>query len=407
MEQLNNPGRRRVLATTGGLVAMAGLGGTLSGKAQAAAASDAAAASKPLPAYAAWKNADSLVVHSANTMETHRWSVGSGGLTPLNSLYVRNNLNPPSEQITEKPDEWVLEVKGVKNPRSFTVAELKTLGLTSVPMVLQCSGNGRAWFPHNPSGTQWTVGAAGCVVFTGVPVKAVIEATGGVADGMKFMTSTGGEEIPAGLDPNTVKVERSVPVDGIEDALLAWEVNGEALPLAHGGPLRVIMPGYMGVNSVKYIKQLAFTEEQSKAKIQQGSYRMSPVGTKGNPTFEPVWAMPVKSWVTSPSNPDETVKAGKVLIRGVAFGGMSEAKSVEVSVNGGKDWEKATFVGPDLGKYAWREFVLATTLEPGTYEMVSRAKNADGDEQPEERVENNRGYMNTSWRDHMVKIKVA
>src|SRR3546814_5608863 len=102
-------------------------------------------------------------------------------------------------------------------------------------MVLECSGNGRAWFPHKPSGTQWTVGAAGGVIFTGVPVKALLEAVGGMADGMVYMTSTGGEPIPQGLDPNTIRVERSVPISAIEDAILAWELNGQALPLAHGG----------------------------------------------------------------------------------------------------------------------------------------------------------------------------
>src|SRR3546814_1472332 len=81
--------------------------------------------------------------------------------------------------MMKEPDSWTLEVSGVGKPRSFTVAELKKLGLAAVPMVLQCSGNGRAWFPHKPSGTQWTVGAAGCVIFTGVPVKAVLEAVGG------------------------------------------------------------------------------------------------------------------------------------------------------------------------------------------------------------------------------------
>src|SRR3546814_16200318 len=85
----------------------------------------------------------------------------------------------------------------------------------------------------------------------------------GMADGMAYMTSTGGEPIPQGLDPNTIKIERSVPISALEDAILAWELNGQALPLAHGGPLRMIVPGYTGVNSIKYIKHLAFTKEKS------------------------------------------------------------------------------------------------------------------------------------------------
>lgn len=406
MEELNNAGRRRMLVGTGGLLALSGLGNVAladSAGEKQFKPSDA----KPLPDYAGWKDADSMIVHSPNTIELRRDSFGNSVITPNDRLFVRNNLAPPSADIVKDPDAWALEIGGVKNPRSFTVAELKSLGIQALPMVLQCSGNGRAWFPHKPSGTQWTVGAAGCVIFTGVPVKAVLEAVGGMEEGMVYMTSTGGEEIPAGLDPNTVMVERSVPIAALEDAILAWELNGEPLPLAHGGPLRIIIPGYTGVNSVKYIKRLAFTKEQSAAKIQQTSYRFSPVGVSGAPEHDSIWELPVKSWITSPVDTDGTVKAGTVQITGVAMGGMSAAKSVEVSVDGGKSWQEARFIGPDLGPYAWRQFVLAAKLSAGSHQLASRATNEDGDTQPEARAENNRGYINNSWRDHMVEITVA
>lgn len=406
MAELNNAGRRRMLVGTGGLVALTGLGGIA--RADSAGEkhfkpSDA----KPLPEYANWKNADSMIVHSPNTIELKRSAFGDSVITPSNRLFVRNNVTPPSEEIVKDPDAWTLDVKGVKNPRSFTVGELKAMGVQALPMVLQCSGNGRAWFPHNPSGTQWTVGAAGCVIFTGVPVKKLLEAVGGMEDGMVYMTSTGGEEIPAGLDPDSIKVERSVPISAMEDAILAWEMNGEPLQLAHGGPLRIIIPGYTGVNSIKYIKQLAFTKEQSSAKIQQTSYRFSPVGVSGAPEHDSIWEMPVKSWITSPLKEDGTVKAGRVQITGVAMGGMTAATGVEVSVDGGKNWQKAEFIGPDLGPYAWRQFVLSTELSAGSHELASRATNEAGDVQPEERPENNRGYVNNGWRDHMVKVTVA
>lgn len=410
MELKTNFIRRRLLATAGGAVAWAGLGAPAfadstepASKSNPGPVSDA----KPLPGYAQWKDADSLIVHSANTIETRRTAFGSSGITPLDRLFIRNNVTPPSEDIVKNADAWQVQIEGVANPRSFTLAELKNLGVESVAVVLQCSGNGRGYFPHKPSGTQWTVGAAGCVIFTGVPVKAVLKATGGMVDGMEYMTGTGGEEIPAGLDPNTVMVERSVPLSGVEDALLAWEVNGEPLPLAHGGPLRMIVPGYTGVNNVKYVKRLAFTKEQSPANIQQNSYRMSPVGEKGTPEHDSVWEMPPKSWITQPSDPGQQVKAGKVAITGVAMGGMSEADKIEVSINGGKDWQEAEFIGPDLGKYAWRAFVLVANLSAGEHQLASRVTNDDGQTQPEDRVENNRGYINNSWRDHMVTVKVA
>jgi sulfite dehydrogenase len=365
------------------------------------------AQAKPLPPVATFKDASRVIVHSANGIETQRSAFGTSGITDTDILFLRNNLAAPDAAIVANRDAWQVQIDGVTQPRTLSLADLERIGLVSVAMVLQCSGNGRAWFPSKPSGTKWTVGAAGCVVFSGVPVKAVLEAVGGMSDGMVYMTSTGGEEIPAGIDPNTVMVERSVPLSAIEDAILAWEVNGEPIPLAHGGPLRMIVPGYTGVNNVKYIKRLAFTKEQSPAKIQQTGYRFAPLGEKGAPVHKSIWEMPVKSWVTHPCEDGEKLKAGKVQIRGVAMGGMTAAKKVEVSVNGGKDWQEATLIGPDLGKYAWREFVLSTTLKPGTYEVTSRAVNEKGDAQPEERLENNRGYLNNSWRDHMVKVTVA
>ncbi|AYR22035.1 sulfite oxidase [Alcaligenes faecalis] len=407
MMEPSNLSRRRMLLSTGGMMALAGTA-SLTPLAAALAQEKAKTQAKALPAYASWKHADSLIVHSANTIETKRSAFGSGLITPLDRLFVRNNVTPPSEQIVANPDAWVLSIKGVKNPQDMTVAELKRLGLVAVPMVLQCSGNGRAFFPEKPSGTQWSVGAAGCVVFTGVPIKAVLEAVGGMDEGAKYMTGQGGEEIPQGLDPNTIMVERSLPLDAIDDAILAWEINGQPIPLAHGGPLRLVVPGYTGVNNVKYIKQLAFTKEQSAANIQQNSYRLAPVGEKSNPNQESVWEMPVKSWVTSPSGePGEELKAGKVQIQGLAFGGMSAAKEVEVSVDGGKNWVKARFVGPDLGKYAWRPFVVGVDLKPGKYEITSRATSEAGTVQPEERVPNNRGYLNNSWRDHMLAVTVV
>ncbi|MBP6018269.1 MAG: sulfite oxidase [Burkholderiaceae bacterium] len=404
MKDIANLGRRRLLASTGGVIALAGLSNVALADIPGAKPE---APAKALPGYAEWKDANSVIVHSANTIETKRTAFGSSVITPTDRLFVRNNVSPPSVDIVKDPDNWAVEITGVKNPKTMTVAELKTLGLNALPMVLQCSGNGRAYFPHKPSGTQWTVGAAGCVVFTGVPVKAVIEALGGMADGVAYMTSTGGETIPEGLDRNTIAVERSVPLSGIEDAILAWEMNGEPLSLAHGGPLRVIVPGYTGVNSIKYVKQLAFTVEQSPASIQQNSYRMSPVGVKATPKDPAVWEMPTKSWINSPSDAGQEIKAGKVQISGVAMGGMSDVTKIEVSVDGGANWQAAQFVGPDLGKYAWREFVLSADLKPGKYELASRSTNAKGEVQPEQRLENNRGYVNNSWRDHAVSIVVV
>ncbi len=238
-------------------------------------------------------------------------------------------------------------------------------------------------------------------------MREVVKALGGVSDGGLYMTGTGGEVLPAGLDPKSVIVERSVPLSAMEDALLAWEMNGEPIPLAHGGPLRLIVPGYTGVNNIKYIKQLAFTPRESEAHIMSHGYRISPPGSKGDPSQPSVQEMSVKSWINSPLPEDGGQAAGLVQIHGVAFGGMDAVKGVEVSTDGGKSWQAARLVGPDLGKYAWRQFVLQARLPKGTHVLASRATDARGRVQPETRGENQSGYNNTSWADHAVTVTVA
>lgn len=388
--------RRQLLLSSASAAAAAGFGGL--------STAALAQTSKPLPKYAADKNINSVIVHSTNTIETKRSAFGTSVIVPDDILYVRNNLPAPDPSIVADPDAWTVAVEGVRNPRTITVGELKTLGIETVATVLQCSGNGRAFFPHKTSGTQWSVGAAGCVIWSGVPVAAVAEAMGGVADGREFMTGTGGEKIPAGIDPKSVMIERSVPLKAMEAALLAWELNGEPIPLANGGPLRLVIPGYYGINSVKYLHRLAFTDKETHAKIQASGYRVRPIGQKGKPGQPSMWEMNVKSWINHPGG---AVRAGMVQIDGVAFGGMTGVKFVEVSVDGGNTWNEAQLVGPDLGRYAWRQFVYPARLKPGSYTLVSRATDDDSNTQPAERTENHRGYGHNGWRDHGVKVTVS
>ncbi|WP_238913257.1 sulfite oxidase [Achromobacter insolitus] len=409
---IESAARRRLLAGGASALAAASLGRAVqaaepkTAPGAAAPAPASASAAKPLPAYAAWKQPEAMIVHSANTIETRREAFGSGVVTPLRQLYVRNNLPPPDEAIVADRDAWMIEIAGVAKPMSLSLAQLKTMGLQTLAMVLQCSGNGRGYFPNKPSGTPWQVGAAGCVIWSGVPVSALVEHCGGLTAGAMFMTGTGGEKLPDGLDPNMVMVERSVPKEAMQDALLAWELNGEPIPLAHGGPLRLVVPGYTGVNSVKYIKRLAFTEKESPAAIQQTGYRLAPAGQKGDPSHPSVWAMGVKSWINTPSPSASTLKPGRVVVQGVAFGGVNAIKQVEVSIDGGKQWQKAELVGPDLGRYAWRQFALPVELTAGEHVLVSRATDTEGRVQEEDRPQNSGGYINNSWRDHAVAVAV-
>jgi sulfite dehydrogenase len=399
MEQAVDIRRRQMLLSSAAAAAALGTGSS--------AVLAQAAKAKPLPKYAEWKYMDSLIVHSSNTLETRRAAFGTSVIVPNDILFVRNNLPPPPESITYAPDDWELSLQGVKNPRKFTVAEMKRMGIETVASVLQCSGNGRGFFKHKAAGTQWKVGAAGCVIWSGLPVATLVKAAGGVAPGKTFMTGTGGEKIPPGLDPKKVMVERSVPAKAMETALLAWELNGEPLSLAHGGPLRLVIPGYYGVNNVKYLGQLAFTDRETNASIQSSGYRMRDIGKKGAPDQQSMWEMSVKSWINHPAGEGETVGAGLVQISGVAFGGVNRVTRIEVSTDGGKTWKDARFFGPDLGPYAWRQFVLPAELNSGSHTLMSRATDDKGNVQAADRIENERGYGHSGWRDHAVKLNVA
>ena len=409
-ETLNSLPRRRLLAGSASALAAAGLATFARGAAAAGetpVATAATATPKPLPAYVNWKDPASVIVHSSTTIETKRAAFGSSVITPAEQLYIRNNLPAPDASIIADRDAWEVAIEGVKAPRKLTLRELKTLGVETTAMVLQCSGNGRGYFPSKPSGTPWQVGAAGCVIWSGVPVRVVAEALGGVVPGAGFLTGTGGEKLPEGLDPLSIIVERSVPAAALANALLAWEMNGVPISLAHGGPLRLIVPGYTGVNHIKYIKRLAFTTKETEAKIMSHGYRISPPGGKGDPSQPSVQEMTVKSWINSPGPDAAAAKAGLVQVQGVAFGGLNGVKRVEVSLDGGKTWSDARFVGPDLGRYAWRQFVLPARLPAGSHTLASRATDSAGNVQPEQRMENAGGYNNTSWADHAVKVTVA
>ena len=117
--------------------------------------------------------------------------------------------------------------------------------------------------------------------------------------------------------------------------------------------------------------------------------------------------MTIKSWINSPHPESGELRSGQLQVHGVAFGGLHGVKRVEVSVDGGKSWVDARLVGPDLGKYAWRQFALPVKLGPGTHVLASRATDTRGNVQPETRLENQGGYNNTSWADHAVKVQTV
>ena len=356
------------------------------------------------------KRSPTFIVHNDLpwALETRRSQFGFSPITPVSHLFVRNNLPMPAAAVTGVGDSWSFTVQGCKESGSLTLADLKRMHIQTVATVLQCSGNGREFFSHDPSGSQWAVGAAGCALWTGVRVADIFDYFGGVAGDAAFLTATGGEELPEGIDKNAVVVERSVPIaKGLEDCLLVWDMNGAPLPAVHGGPLRLIVPGYFGVNNVKWVRQLAATSSESAAKIQQSGYRFRAQGESGGPEHPSMWRMPVKSWLNGPGADGEPVLAGKNTLYGVAFAGERGIESVEVSLDAGETWQLAELVGPDLGANAWRTFSLQTELDIGRHRVVTRAVDTLGERQPRRAEDNHRGYGHNGWEDHVLEITVV
>jgi DMSO/TMAO reductase YedYZ molybdopterin-dependent catalytic subunit/mono/diheme cytochrome c family protein len=334
--------------------------------------------------------------------------LGAGAITPLSRFFVRNNLPRPDASILANRSAWTVEVEGVNQPRRITLAELQTLPWKTYASVIQCSGNGRKFFAHGPSGSPWGTGAAGCALWTGVRVADVLAHLGGTTLGDGFLTATGGEPLPEGIERDAVVVERAVPLaKGLADAMLVWEMNGEPLPLTHGGPLRLLVPGYFGCNQIKYVARLAVTAQETSAKIQQKGYRYRPIGSKGAPDQPSLWRMPVKSWLNGPGGDGVPILPGAVTLYGVALSGERGIAAVEVSTDGGTTWQAAEFTGPDLGPNAWRTFQLRTTLALGAHMLVSRATDTLGEVQPEARQDNERGYRHNGWADHALRVEVV
>ncbi len=383
------------------------LGGAVAAVGPMASLASAQAMQRPMPT---GKLSANFVIHNDQpwALETLRSAFGVAPITPQSAFFVRNNLPTPDESIVANRDAWSIEVEGAQRSGSITLEQLKALPVHIEAAVLQCSGNGRAYFPHKPSGSQWATGAAACALWTGVKVSDVIEHFGGPNDGKLYVTATGAETLPEGVDPAQVVVERSIAIDkGLQDCLLVWEMNGAPLPLVHGGPVRMLVPGYFGVNNVKWVKKLALTEEETGASIQVSSYRFRDIGESGSPVHPSMYRMPVKSWLNGPGADGISVIPGANTLHGVAFSGERGIAKVEVSADNGQSWHEAQLVGPDLGPNAWRSFVFPVELTLGKRRFVSRATDREGDIQPRDAIPNHRGYGHNGWNDPALEIDVV
>lgn len=387
MPPTNSINRRHFLQSTAATTVGAALAG------HTAWADDASAKLPSADAFIAGKD-PRLIVHNAKVgeIETPLVLLREERITPKALLFVRNNQVLPGTLTTDPAaaGKWRVELSGlIDKPRTVAVSELAKLPQDEHEVVLQCSGNGRAFFSRTAKadGAQWQHGAMGNVVFKGVPLQGLLDHLGAELDAeAQFVTAEGADKPDKA---GAADFEHSLPLeDVLERSILALEMNGEPIPRVHGGPVRLVTPGFYGTMHVKWLSRLRFEAEESTNHHHAGRYRtpLRPIepGSKFTSTLEnsePNWNMRIKSAIFSPRE-GEQVTAGKVTVRGVAWNdGTAQIESVEVSVDAGQTWRRAELTRPE-SPYAWHDWNLVLELSPGKQTILSRAIDVLGLAQP-------------------------
>jgi sulfite oxidase len=350
-------------------------------------------------------------------------------ITPIDLLFVRNTGRMPAFSEAEI-ENWTLTIDGeVERPQRWTIDELKTIGSSNVTAVLECAGNGRAYFPCNRlinaldakamaldgmiaripftkpyqfarsfrprwkkwpwfAGTvMWAEGAVGCIEWTGVPLAALLQRCG-VKAGAVY---TGHHSADLALDGAGPALSRGLPIAKAlhPDTLVAWAMNGEDIPPIHGGPLRLVAPGYPGSAWQKWIGRIEIRDRVHDGRLME-EYRID---------GEVIEQMPVNCVITQPANGFAT---GQPLgVGGYAWSGRSGIDKVDVSVDGGASWHQAVLGEQPGGRFAWRRFDIEfADLAPGPTEIIVRAHDQDS-AQPlasRSRAGNPIGYCNNVAR---------
>lgn len=330
-------------------------------------------------------------------------------VTPASRHFVRNNGIPP---IDVDAASWQLTIDGlVDTPLSLSIDDLrKNFEVVSQNLVIECGGNGRAMFDPPARGNQWTFGAVGCSNWTGVRLRDVLQAAG-VKDTVIYTAHEGADSHLSGK-ADKMPLSRGMPIAKAMDEanLIAFGQNGGDIHPMNGAPLRLVVPGWPGSCSQKWLTRIWLRDQvHDGAKMTGTSYRVPkyPVapGTKV-PTedFEIIEAMPVKSLITSPAGGSQTSER-TFEVRGHAWAGDTMVKTVDISYDFGTTWQKANLERPS-NKGAWQQWQATIELpEAGYYEIWARATDTNGLMQPFAIDWNPKGYLNNSF--HRVAVTVS
>jgi DMSO/TMAO reductase YedYZ molybdopterin-dependent catalytic subunit len=321
--------------------------------------------------------------------EQHNFAV-----TPTDRMFIRNNLLTPDIDVAKHR----LTIKGwVDKELTFSVDELKqSFRVVTTQAMLECAGSGRTAYVPRPSGTPWSpTGGMGCPIWTGVRLRDVLQAAG-VKGSAAHVAGQGGD---FGVVATAAPVIRSIPMSKAmeEHTVIAFGMNNGPLPKIHGYPLRLVVPGWVGSASTKWLHTLTVLDAPFKGGYMDGSYRIPrhPVkpGEKMPPDAVSTEAWPVKSMITHPA-PNTVFKVGKpVLIEGRAWVGEGAIEKVEVSFNEGVTWQRAV-VNSGGDQYAWRIFSYEFYPKTQGYATVlARATDDRGNLQPIVPAWNPLGYF--------------
>lgn len=335
-------------------------------------------------------------------------------VTPAARMFVRNNGIPPETRAID-PLEWTLDVAGeaCMRPMRFTLRELKTTYQhVTLKLQLECGGNGRAEFHPPVSGNPWTTGAVACPEWTGVRLRDVLDSCG-VAGNAVYVAYESADTHLSG-DPTRRPISRGVPVaKALEpESMIAWAMNGQASPALHGFPLRLVIGGWPGSVSGKWLTRILIRDRvHDGAKMGGQSYRVpcnpvAPGATVPDEDMCIIGSMPVKSLITFPESGACRPISEPITVRGHAWAGDRAVRDVFTSIDYGATWQR-TEIQPPANRLAWQQW--STWVSPsraGYYELWARAVDDEGVSQPVVMPAwNPRGYLNNAC--HRIALEVV
>jgi DMSO/TMAO reductase YedYZ molybdopterin-dependent catalytic subunit len=330
-------------------------------------------------------------------------------VTPASRHFVRNNGNLPPRATSLDPQGWTLRVDGeVNRALALSLEDLKRMPAVSMPLLIECGGNGRALFDPPVRGNQWERGAIGCAEWTGVRLRDVLQSAGLKPEAV--YTAHYGEDIPLGA---AQPFSRGIPIEKAMDehTIIAYQMNGEDLPALNGYPVRLVVPGWIGSCSQKWLNRIWVRDRVHDSDKMKGySYRIpaQPVtpGTRP-PESDMVIATSwiIKSMINRPRAGSEFAVGEEVDVVGHAWAGDNEVTRVAVSTDNGADWKDAMITAPP-NRYAWYRWESRMSFpREGKYEIRARAFDDRGNAQPFQQAWNPRGYLGNVI--HSVTVSVA